>query len=229
MQSPKYPLQLTHWRPGTALLALCSLLIGLSAAGPVAAAGATNDPSLRVYKWTDDKGVVHYGDSVPAEYAQADREVLNSQGVEIGRTPGLRNSAQLSADQRAAQSAEQRAQHDRFLLATYASAQEIEQLRDERLDQITGQIRASSSYIDSLGSRLAALEQRAMHFEPYSSDPRASRMPDELAEELVHTVNESRQQRAELDSKRHAEDEMRAQFAADLQRYRELTVNRHSD
>ena len=62
------------------------------------------------------------------------------------------------------------AQHDQFLLTTYVSAKEIEQLRDERLDQIDGQIKASSSYIDSLalaagrarGARhaLQALQQR---------------------------------------------------------------------
>lgn len=211
-------------------LALVSALVAAAAiAGGASAAraGAPGDDTVRVYKWTDDQGVVHYGDSVPQQYAQDDREVLNAQGIELNRVPGLKNAAQLSAEAATAQAAEQRAQHDRFLLATYASADEIERLRDERLDQIAGQIKASSSYIDSLGARLAALEERARHFEPYSSDPGASRMPDELAEELVHTVNESRLQRAALDSKRREEEDMRSQFDADLQRYRELTSGHH--
>jgi hypothetical protein len=190
--------------------------------GPSAADGA-----LRVFKWTDDKGIVHYGDGVPAEYSQNERSVLNGQGIELSHSPGQRSAAELSAEEQAAQEAAQRAQHDRFLLATYASEQEIEQLRDERLDQITGQIKASSSYIDSLGSRLAALQERAMHFAPYSSASDARRMPDELAEELVRTVNESRSQRAALETKRREEADMRAQFETDLQRYRELTAARH--
>ena len=33
----------------------------------------------------DDKGVIHYGDSVPAEYSQREQRELNSQGVEVGR------------------------------------------------------------------------------------------------------------------------------------------------
>ena len=209
------------------LLALFGALLAMGAAQ--GANGPTNDGSLRVYKWTDDHGVVHYGDSVPSEYSDSDHQVLNGQGVEISRTQGRRSDAQLSVEEQAAQTAEQRAQHDRFLLATYASAAEIERLRDERLEQIAGQIKASSSYIDSLGLRLAALEQRAMSFEPYSSAPNAARMPDELAVDLVHTVNESRLQRAALDTKRQTQDQMRVQFDEDLQRYRELTSAHHSD
>jgi uncharacterized protein DUF4124 len=196
-------------------------------ASPSHGAPSSADSALRVFKWTDNKGIVHYGDSVPAEYAQSDRSVLNGQGVELSHSPGQRSAAELSAEEQTAREAAQRAQHDRFLLATYASEQEIEQLRDERLDQITGQIKASSSYIDSLGSRLAALQERAMHFAPYSSDPDARRMPDELAEELVRTVNESRSQRAALETKRREEVDMRAQFETDLERYRELTAARH--
>lgn len=206
------------------LLALCGALTCASIAH---AGGSEGDASVRVFKWTDNRGVVHYGDSVPAEYSQSERTVLNGQGVELSRTPGQRSAAELSAEEQAAQVAEQRAQHDRFLLTTYASAAEIEQLRDERLDQITGQIKASSSYIDSLGARLAALQERAKHFEPYSTAPDARRMPDELAEELVRTVNESRSQRAALDAKRREEVDMRAQFEADLQRYHELAAAHH--
>jgi hypothetical protein len=216
------------------LLALCGAFLALPAVHAAsavrrAANSPANDTSLRVYKFTDDHGVVHYGDSVPSEYSQSDRQVLNSQGVELSRTQGRQSDAQLSVEEQNARDAEQRAQHDRFLLQTYASADEIVRLRDERLDQIAGQIRASSSYIDSLGTRLAALQERAMHFEPYSSEPNAARMPDELAVELVRTVNESRLQRAALDTKRQAEDDMRVQFAADLQRYRELTSPHRSD
>lgn len=216
---------------GARLLTLWLAMVPLGAAVPAANASSApsvqSGSSVRVYKWTDDQGVVHYGDNVPAEYAHSERAVLNGQGVEISRLPGLKDAALQNAADQAAQAAQQRAQHDAFLLATYASAQELERLRDERLDQIDGQIKAASSYIDSLGARLAALEERAMHFEPYSSDPSARRMPDELAEELVHTVDESRSQRTALEAKRQEKVDMRTQFEADLQRYRELATQPH--
>jgi hypothetical protein len=187
------------------------------------AAPNDGDGSVRVYKWVDSQGVVHYGDSVPPQFSQDAHDVLNGEGVQIGHVAGRQSAAQLSAEQQAAQDAANRAQHDKFLLTTYASSTEIEQLRDERLDQIDGLIKASASYIDSLTLRLAALEERALHFAPYSSAQQAQRMPDELAEDLVHTSNETRLQRTALEAKRQEQSDMRVQFAADIERYRELT------
>jgi len=204
------------------LTTLGLLALGFAALG-VAANGPSDDQGLRVYKWTDDQGIVHYGDSIPSQYAQSERDVLNGQGIEIGHVAGRKSASQEGAQAQAQQAAEQRAQRDRFLLTTYASAQEIEQLRDERLGQIDGQIKASSTYIDSLALRLAALEERAMHFAPYSADANAHRMPDDLAEDLVHTANETRGQRTALDVKRQEQADTRAQFAIDIQRYHELT------
>ncbi len=209
----------TRLRIGT--LALCGALAVMGCAAALAA--PNDDGSVRVYKWVDDQGITHYGDSVPPQFSQDAHDELNGEGVEIGHVAGRPSAAQATAEQQAAQQAAERAQHDKFLLTTYASSAEIEQLRDERLDQIDGQIRASASYIDSLTLRLAALEERAQHFAPYSSLPGAQRMPDELAEELVHTSNEARVQRGALDAKRQAQSDMRVQFAADIERYRELT------
>ncbi|HLK71952.1 MAG TPA: DUF4124 domain-containing protein [Steroidobacteraceae bacterium] len=203
-------------------LAACGALAILAAAASVAAPNG-DDATVRVYKWTDAQGITHYGDSVPPQYSQDSRDVLNEQGVQIGHVVGRESASQFSAEQQVAQEAAAREQHDKFLLSTYASSSEIEQLRDERLDQIDGQIKASASYIDSLTLRLAALEERAEHFSPYSTGGNARRMPDDLAEELVNTSNEARLQRSALEAKRQAQSDMRVQFQTDIQRYRELT------
>jgi hypothetical protein len=207
------------------LLAL-SVAACLTAGAVGAAAAADNNSSggTKVYKWTDDKGVVHYGDSVPPEYSQKERSVLNNQGVEVGHIEGGLNPAQQTEANRAAGIVQQRAQHDQFLLATYLSTKDIEQLRDERAGLMEAQIKAGIIYIDSLNTRLGALKERALHFKPYNSDAGARRMPDELAEELVHTLNESRTQHHALEAKRHEEAELRMQFDGDIQRYRELTA-----
>ncbi len=203
----------------TCLLAALGLLGTAARAAPPGPNGPT-----QVYKWVDDKGVLHYGDSVPAEYAQSERSVLNSQGVEVRHIDGNKSTAQQAEQSQAEELARQRAQHDKFLLSTYVSAKDIEQLRDERLAQVESQIKASATYTDSLSARLGALQERASHFKPYSSDPDARRMPDDLAEELVHTANEARTQRLALEAKRKEQSEMRSQFETDIQRYRELTA-----
>jgi hypothetical protein len=219
-----------HFRAGMkrlgaiAMAACLACSLAATAANPTSGSGS----SAPVYKWVDANGVVHYGDSVPAEYAQSERSVLNNQGVEVGHVEGRKSPEEQAAEAQAAEVAKHRAQHDQFLLSTYVSTKDIERLRDERLEQTEGQIKASSIYIDTLTARLAVLQERAGHFKPYSSDPNAQRMPDDLAEELVRTLNEARTQRQALDAKRREQADMRAQFEADIQRYRELTSAPHS-
>jgi hypothetical protein len=204
------------------LLALGATAVAAAASNPAAA------PSAQTYRWTDDKGIVHYGDSVPAEYAGKERAVLNNQGVEVGHVAGQKSAAQLAQEAQAAAAARERAQRDQTLLSSYGSTKEIEIVRDERLAQIDGQLQASSTYIESLATRLGALQERALQYQPYSSEPNAHRMPDDLAEELVRTSNEARNQRKEFDAKRKELADTRAQFEADIQRFRELTTKSRS-
>jgi hypothetical protein len=212
-------------RLGAAALVAC-LPFSLAAMAASSTGGSGN--GAPVYRWVDSNGVVHYGDSVPAEYAQTERSVLNNQGVEVGHVEGRKSAEEQATETQAAEAAKHRAQHDQFLLSTYVSTKDIERLRDERLEQTDGQIKASSIYIDTLTARLTVLQERAGHFKPYSTDPNAQRMPDDLAEELVRTLNEARSQRQALEAKRREQADMRAQFEADIQRYRELTSTPHS-
>jgi hypothetical protein len=204
------------------LVALCAAVAAAAASG-----SSTTTPG-HTYRWVDDKGEVHYGDSVPAEYAGKEHSLLNGQGVEIGHVDRRKTPAELAQEAQAAEVARQRAQRDQTLLSTYVTAKDIEALRDERLAQIDGQLQASSSYIESLATRLGALQERATQFKPYSSEPNARRMPDELAEELVHASNEARDQRKAFEAKRKEQADMRQQFEADIQRFRELTAKSRS-
>jgi len=211
------------------LLTLLALTTALAPALPSAAAsGATADSPAQTYRWTDDKGEVHYGDSVPPEFAGRERSVLNGQGVEVGHVDAPKTPAQLATQAEAEELARQHAQRDQTLLSTYVSVKDIEALRDERLAQIDGQLQATSTYIESLASRLGGLQERALQFKPYSSDPNARRMPDDLAEDLVRTANELHTQRKGLDTKHQEQTELRAQFESDIQRFRELTAKRRS-
>lgn len=213
---------------GLAGHAVALVLVLVPALGLPAWAADSSSGGGKVYRWVDDKGVVHYGDSVPPEYSQSERSVLNSQGVEVGHIEGGKNAKELADQARATNAAQQRAQHDQFLLATYVTTKDIEQLRDERIALMEAQVRAATVYIDTLTTRLTALQDRAERFKPYSSETSARRMPDELAEELVHTLNEARTQHQALDAKRNEIVETRAQFDGDVQRYRELTAKQRN-
>jgi hypothetical protein len=215
-----------RFRPG-----VLAVLMAFAGGLPMALAATSSSSSGKgavTYRWTDDQGVVHYGDSVPPQYAQKERAVLNSRGVEMRTLDAQKTPEQLAAAERAQQEVLKQKQHDAFLMNTYTSVKDIEALRDTRLDQLHGQRVAAEQYVDSLNSRLSALQTRAKSFKPYNSRPAARRMPDDVAEDLVHTLNELRTQSNVLSSKTEEETSVKAQFQADIERYRELrakTVN----
>src|ERR1051325_1963225 len=155
----------------------------------------------KAYKWVDEKGVTHYGDSIPAQDAQRESRILNKQGIEVRRTDAQKSAEEQAADAREKKAIVRQKQHDSFLLTTYTSVKDIEALRDERLEQISGQRRAAEAYIETLHGRLSALQSRALNFKPYNEKAAARRMPDDLAEDLMRTLNEMRSQRTALAAK----------------------------
>lgn len=204
---------------------LLAVLLGaavLLAAEAYAAPSSSSKQGGIAYKWVDEQGVLHYGDHIPPQYAQQDREVLNSQGVPVGHVEAAQTPEQAAAAALKKAEVFKQRQHDSFLVSTYTSVKDIEALRDVRLDQLQGQRTAAEQYVESLRSRLGSLQVRAVSFQPYSSNPDARRMPDDLAENLVRTLNEVRVQSAALAAKSEEEKTLRAQFDADIQRYREL-------
>ncbi|HTY94671.1 MAG TPA: DUF4124 domain-containing protein [Steroidobacteraceae bacterium] len=192
-------------------------LLGVCAWG---AACRAENPAA--YKWVDDQGVVHYGDRIPPQDAQKESTLLNREGVAIGHKEATKTPAEQAAQAAAEEQLARQKQHDNFLLGTYTSVKDIEQVRDERLEQIKGQRKAAEQYVATLGERLEALQTRAQNFKPYSVRPDAHKMPDDLAEQMVHTLNDIRAQKAALTTSQQEEASTAAQFQADIDRYKEL-------
>ena len=200
----------------------------LAAACLASAAHADNKGSgtaKTAYKWVDEKGVTHYGDSVPAEYSQRELRQLNSQGVEVGRKQAEMTPAEAAAFAAKQKEELDRKNHDLFLMSTYPSVKEIEDVRNARLDQVNAQINAAEAYIASLTTRVDGLKQRSLLFAPYNTKPGARRMPDDLAEEMVRALSELRTQSAALDIRRRERDTVTAQFDGDIRRFKELRTS----
>ena len=183
------------------------------------------DKGKQTYKWVDDKGVIHYGDSIPSEYSRRETHVLNSQGVEVQKRRAEMNPAEAAAYAAKQQEEARSRQHDMFLISTYPSVKEIENVRDTRLEQINAQISAAQAYISSLNSRVDGLKQRALLFAPYSKKPDARRMPDDLAEEMVRASSELRTQKSALAQRRTELQNVVDSFDADISRFKELRTS----
>ena len=210
-----------RWPALSVAFALTALAVGRADA---ASSGSRNSPDKDdvAYKWIDEKGVTHYGDYVPPEYAKRERAVLNEEGVVIRRLDAEKTAEQRAAEARQQRDIASRQQHDKFLLTTYTSVRDIESLRDQRLAQLSDQRGSTEVYIESLNDRLAQLQLRAQTFRPYNASPGAKPMPDKLAEDLIRSLNEVRRQRQVLDDRRNEEIALRAQFQSDIDRYRLL-------
>jgi hypothetical protein len=200
--------------------------LGAVLAGFVLAVAAQAQAATKqTYKWVDEKGVVHYGDSVPSEYSQREQAVLNAQGVVVQKRQAEMTPAEAAAYNARQKEEAQRRNHDMFLVSTYPSVKEIENVRDVRLDQINGQINAAEAYIASLTTRVDGLKQRAQLFAPYNTKPGARRMPDDLAEEMVRALSELRTQNAALELRRGERQAVVAQFDGDIRRFKELRTS----
>jgi hypothetical protein len=195
--------------------------ISLAAA---ALAGTTSTPGSdrKVYVWVDEQGITHYGDRIPPEYASQEHRVINGQGVEVEHTDAQKTAAQLADEDQKKVDATQRANRDRNLLNSYASVQEIEHLRDQRLALLSDQIKVTGQFLDTLNKKMTGLRATSTRFKPYSLDPNAPPMTDQLAEDLVRVGSDIITQEENLREKRAEEATMSRQFESDIARFKEL-------
>lgn len=179
-----------------------------------------------VFRCRDSRGQTHYGDSIPQQCAGLDTEVLNERGMLVRVIEGERTRAARLAreaiEAKARQEREARLLRDRNLIETYLTVEDIERLRDQRLDLLTAQYRVTEQNIANLRDRQSRLEKQIARFRPYNDKPNAPPLPDHLAEEMVNTVNSLRVYRESLLSNRREQADIRTAFASDIKRFKEL-------
>jgi hypothetical protein len=210
------------WLPKVLLVAL---LLTLAAGVADAQSGQKPSGQKKVYRWVDKNGQVHYGDSVPAEYADQDRDILNRQGVAVGREEGHitpEEAAAKAAVDKAARDEQKRRLRDRVLLLTYQSVEELEVLRDNRLELIDSQLTIQEQSLANLRAQHAQIKKQAARYAPINTKPDAVPLPPELAHDLKRAENDIATQEANLQKRRDERETFRMNFEADIKRFGEL-------
>lgn len=178
----------------------------------------------KTYRWTDENGVVHFGDRIPPEYANQDRAVLNNQGIVVDRQLVVTDEQRAEQERLAAEAEAKKKQEeqDRRLLQSYTKVAEIEAARDRRLSLVDAQIANTEKALTDLRARLAQLQQNAGRYKPYSSDPNAREMPETLVGNIKQAETSIAEYEARLAGYRSDRAATFETFANDILRFKEL-------
>jgi len=192
---------------------------------PLAAASARDKKEQLVYRWVDSAGVTHYGDSVPAEYAELEKHVINTDGVTIEIMRGKRTEAEIAEDIRQRQVDKEIAiqrKSDSALLATYLSIDEIIMHRDRRIELFQAQARVTELYLQNIKQRLDNLMAVGSKYRPYSTDPDAQMIDQNLAADITDTRDTIERHQANLNRFQSDEELIASRFDGDITRFKAL-------
>jgi replicative superfamily II helicase len=202
-------------RDRTAYLAIVALGLWLAwGALPVAAAG--------MYKWTDDKGVVHYSDQMPPDEVNKGTVLLDKQGRQVKKIEPAPSATELKAkaaeDEREKANARlkaEKARKDLALLQSYSSEEEIEIARNRAVSAIDGQVKSAQGYSADLARRQQELEKQ-------KSATAGKPVPAALENELSTITGELGRQAQLIAQKKGELVTINARYDADKQRWRDI-------
>ena len=180
---------------------------------------------VRTYSWVDDDGIRHYGDTIPAEFAEKQKMVLNEHGVTVEILQGKKTEEELEAERVAEvlrQQQELQRRADMALLSTYVNVDEIEMHRDRRVELFQAQARVTELYLRNLRRRRNELKSEAGRFKPYSSDPKAAIIDPGLVEDIQSTDDAIARHEGNLKKYQTEESKIKQRFEGDINRFMAL-------
>jgi hypothetical protein len=177
----------------------------------------------KLYKWVDEKGVTHYGEVVPPEYANSEKMKLekgriqkldNNRPTEDKNAQSNKNKAAKPQDDQATLDARR---HDNALLNSYSNEKEIDLARDRNLSQIEARI---GSYTTLLKSAHETVDQ--LHQESDNRTKTGKKIPQSLTDDIAAAEARVDKLQKDLETNIKESESVKARYEADKQRYREL-------
>ena len=185
---------------------------------------AVSPLAAETYRWKDKDGKVHYGASVPAEYADQPYDILNNAGIVIERVEDTSIPMEVINEQKEKKKRGplipeeiRREQADKLLVMQYASEEDILKALELEVEQLGYDSRLIDQSFESTAKtirdqiRLAADQQRA-------------NMPvsEEQKKEISGLYSRLKQDEKRRLAVVNREKDIRERFEAELERYRFL-------
>ena len=181
----------------------------------------------QLYKWTDEKGVVHYTDKAPDPSrggVQLDKQGRPVGKIEPAPTPEQVRAKEAEEERRreAAREQEITARRDRALLASYTTEAEIDLARARAVATVESQIQSAQAYLAQLTKRKTELDARKAKLGDNPAPPQLERDSASVDAEYAKNSDLVVQKRRELAA-------VTARYDADKQRWRELKAQQESN
>jgi chromosome segregation ATPase len=192
-----------------------ALIVGLTFSFPAAA---------KLYKWVDDKGTTHYGETIPPEYANKDRAELNKAGRVVNSKEILSPEERLAKEQNETKKRDadaavlEQKRRDKALIETYSNSKEIDLARSRNLQQIEGRINTASAQLKMANDNLLAFQKEADGLTKVGK-----KIHPTLQEDLKESQARLVKAQQELEKYKAEKAAVEARYDADKARYKELT------
>lgn len=206
-------------------LRILGLAIGaLAAVAIVIAASAAG-----LYKWVDDKGVVHYSDQAPAETPANGTTMLDKQGRQVKKIEPPLTPEQLKA--KAAEDERERAlakvkadqeRQDKALMQSYSSEEEIDIAKARAISTLDSQMKSAQAYGVELARQQKVIAAKKAS---YGSQP----IPIELERESAAVDSELSRQTILVRQKQDELGRAEAKYDTIKQRWHEILANQAAE
>jgi hypothetical protein len=202
--------------PATRVAAVVAAIVCAGVAGTALAA---------MYKWVDDKGVVHYSDQIPPEAINKGNTQINKQGYTVKQTDPVDAQKAKAKEQEAARQREAAAKdkaddaaerrRDRAVLDSYTTESDIDLAKSRSMKTLQSALQSAQSYSAQLNRRKSELLARK---EALAGKP----VPADIDRELTNIDAELGRQAALIAQKQGQLQEVVARYDADKERWRAL-------
>ena len=176
-----------------------------------------------MFKWVDDNGTTHYGETIPPEYANKDATELNKNGevekrierptAEARRAKEIED-AKKDAEKQATVEAKRR---DNALLSTFSNEKEIDLARERGSQQVAARIGSIKIMLTSAQESLAGHNKEQANLISQNK-----KIPSSLTDDIAENEAKVDKLQKELAQSEQELAKVQARFDADKQRFREL-------
>lgn len=172
----------------------------------------------KLYKWVDNNGTTHYGETIPPEYANKEAVKLDKGRIhQRDDVPTKQGQKQIVRDPAAEKERIEAERHDNALLNTYSSEKEIDLARDRNLQQVEARINSFGTLLKSAQENLVSLHQ-----EQERITQQKRKIPKSLEDDLDEAQQRIDKFQTDLGNSQQELMAVKARYLADKARYREL-------